>query len=67
MDRETIQLFLNKKVRIYQNNKFHYVGYIIKVTESSLVLNDRYDGIMILNLNDIFTIKEVKDEKEKEI
>ena len=65
MEKSTIKLFLNKKVKLFLLNGYHYSGIILKIGNNSLVLDDRYDGMMVLDYDKIKNFKEVKDGEEE--
>ena len=55
----------SKAVHITTTKNFWYNGKIVKVLETSVILNDRIQGIKILFFEDIKSVdsfKEVKDE-----
>ena len=61
MKREQILKFLNKKVKLVLSNDYNYTGTILKIREYNLVLKDKFDLELDIDISSIFVIGEVKD------
>jgi len=68
MEKEDVEKFLDKlPFRIITKDKsFYIVKFIDKLTDSSITFRDKYDGLNIVDLNDISQIKEI-NQNHKEV
>lgn len=60
IEKEELELFINKYCRIILNNGYSYAGYLRKVTLASIVFEDRFDGLKVFDTSIITSIGEVK-------
>jgi len=65
MNKEELQFFLNKKVFIRTKDKFMYRGELLKVTESSIILDDVQDGETLLNQDVLLSVSKCNENKLK--
>jgi len=59
MDKEVIELFRDKKVTIFTKNKRVFSGSITHISNTCLVLNDRFKGLMTIEFENMEEIKEI--------
>jgi len=65
MRKEDLVLFSGKKVKISGGNgngSFFYTGFILSVSDDSIIFKDRYDKTVLIALNAIQRIEEIIDE-----
>ena len=55
MKHEEARNYLKKKCRVVLKNTFRYTGEIIEITEDTLILFDKFDNKVSLNLNEIIS------------
>ena len=60
MKREVLVKFLNKVINIRLKNKYFYQGELKEVADDFIILDDRYDGEIVIDIHEINTLK-VKD------
>ena len=53
MQKSEAEEYLNKPVRIILTNRFHFTGIVLNVSETSLILLDKFNERITLNLPDI--------------
>ena len=56
-----IKKFLNENVTIFLKNGFRYSGVILAVDEKFVIINDRYNGEMLINLESIQNFNVIKN------
>ena len=55
MKHEEARSYLKKKCRLVLSNTFRYTGEIVEVTEDTLILFDKFNNRVSLNLNEIIS------------
>lgn len=60
MDEIKFKFFLNKICKVWTKDNFFRQGKIIDISDSGIVINDRYDGMTYIDSEFIQNIKEVK-------
>ena len=55
MKREEARSYLKKRCRLVLSNTFRYTGEIVEVTEDTLILFDKFNNRVSLNLNEIIS------------
>lgn len=64
MDREAIEIFLGKKVKVEKGNGWFYRG-IFKVTDDGIILEDFKIGPIFIDFKDINSMEEWREEYGK--
>ncbi len=55
MKNEEARSYLKKKCRLVLRNTFRYTGEVIEVTQDTLILFDKFNNRVSLNLNEIIS------------
>jgi len=55
MKHEEARSYLKKRCRLVLSNTFRYTGEIVEVTEDTLILFDKFNNRVSLNLNEIIS------------
>lgn len=53
MKSEEIRLFLNKRIRIFLIGNICYTGHIQTINEDSILIKDKFQNDILLNISDI--------------
>lgn len=63
MKKQEAQQYLDKKIRIILKNNFRFSGLVLvlEVGEDTLRLQDRFDGIISVSLEDIMLVTGVRE------
>jgi len=51
LEKKQLDLFLNKNCKIILSNGFSYSGILKEVSETTIVFEDRFEGLKIFDLN----------------
>jgi hypothetical protein len=60
MDRQAIEIFIGKKVKVEKGNGWFYRGYF-SVTQDGIILNDFKIGSIFIAFHDINSMEEWKE------
>jgi len=58
MRRDQLELFKNRLSNIILSNGFSYTGFIKEISNESITFEDRFSGIMLIDINSIRMISE---------
>ena len=61
MKMQQLKLFNNKNCRIILDNGFTYQGQLKGITKESITFYDRFSGLMIIELDSVKAIFEIRD------
>ena len=53
MEQEEARRYLNKKIRLILTNAHRFTSKVIDVTSDTILINDKFEKIVSLKLNDI--------------
>jgi len=56
IEKEELEVFVNKFCKLILSNGFNYIGTVKKVTETSVTFDDRFDGIYVFDISFIKSI-----------
>lgn len=65
IEKKQLDLFLNKNCKIILSNGFSYSGILKEVSETTLVFEDRFEGLMIFDLSIIRSIGQVGEKHDR--
>ena len=63
MDKEIINNFLNKRIKIFLKNGFTYICVIKQIGDDSILIIDKYDNEIAISLDEINTVKPLDELK----
>jgi len=53
MEEQEAKNYLKKSIRIVLSNTYRFTGAVVEVTSDTILINDKFDKLVSLKLNDI--------------